>query len=175
MFRFPFHPVAPVTAGLIGALVTVQVFCAGCEPVRRKFIRKKRTANMETAVQPVFEPEDYPADRVPPADQYQDHYNRVLAWNQEVLTGIEEKASDKRIVFSLNACLKELEGMDGLLPESARGELRQIKGEMEKVRDEFSVPAAYRPYQNYARKLMRLDRRVRQTLKSAFEPAEGKP
>ncbi|HOY09896.1 MAG TPA: hypothetical protein PLB05_07460 [Candidatus Omnitrophota bacterium] len=168
MFRCPSRQDLPVMAWLIGGLLAVQILLSGCEPVRKKFIRKKRSADVETAVQPVFEPEEYPAAELSPEDKYQGHFNRVLVWTKEAITNMEDKASDKRIVFSLKACLKELEGMEALLPESSRGELRQINAEMGQIRDAFSQPAAYRPYQSYIKDLLSLDRRIRQTLKTAL-------
>ncbi|MFA5259728.1 MAG: hypothetical protein WC450_00700 [Candidatus Omnitrophota bacterium] len=168
MIKFPSRLAGPGTVWLILGLLAIQIVFSGCEPVRKKFIRKKRTSDLETSVQPVFEPEEYPAAVLSPEDQYQGHYNRVLVWDKEVISNMEEKAGDKRIVFSLNACLKELEGMEGLLPEPSLGLLRQIKAEMEKIRDEFSQPAAYRPYQSYVKDVLSLDRRIRQTLKTAF-------
>ena len=168
MIKFPSRRAVPFTAWLIWCLLAGQFFLSGCEPVRRKFIRKKPTATIETTAQPVFEPEEYPAPVLTSAAQYQGHYDRVLIWNKEVLANMEAKSSDKRILFSLKKCLKELGHMDGFLSGDSRTVLRQVKDVLEKMEGDFSSPAAYRPYQSYVKDLLKLDSRIRQTLKTSL-------
>ena len=175
MAKFPSRTAAPQRIWLLWGIILFQLFLSGCEPVRKKFIRKKRTATEDTTVQPVFEPEEYLSAELTPAEQYQGHYERALIWNKEVIANMEEKEGDKRILFSLKKCLKEIGDMAGFLTGEPQAEVRQIEGVLEKMADDFSSPAAHRSYRSYVRELWDIDRRIRRTLKIAFVQEDFQP
>ena len=127
------------TVILLGVLT---VSSLSCEPLRKKFTRKKRQdANQSAEFQPVLEPEEYPVPESNPEFNYKQHYNLIKAWYRDLWAGIDDKNSDGTVKYSLKQILDHIDQMKPLLkPEKAAGLdkladlLKSYKNALEQVR-----------------------------------------
>ncbi len=149
---------------LIVFVLCCQSLFSGCEPLKRKFIRKKRKEPLEATVEPIFDPETYP-EKVKDTEQlYRSYYDLCLIWNKEVIANLEERMSDKKVLFSLNKLLKEMRKMESLVRGEPGKTIKDYQESLEKMIQEFSSPVAFRNYRGYIKKLMSMDRKIRKEL-----------
>jgi len=162
---YQIHKYRYSACALFVVVLCCQLMISGCEPLRRKFIRKKRKSSLEATADPILDPEAYP-EKVYDAEQvYRSHYGLCLIWNKEIIANLEENMSDKKTLFSLNKLLNELREMELLVTEGSQDTIRIIKEKVEKIINEFSEQAAYRNNRSYIKKLGALDRQLRKELK----------
>ncbi len=124
-------------------LVVLQT--TGCEPFRKKFVRKKKEDKKERFI-PVLDPIEYPAKIYSAEDQYKQSYSLWKVWSSDFVKSLEEKDSDKKQKYSLAQSLKALEGLknnvndehkmkfDGLISQ-----LNELNSEYEKAVNMRSV------------------------------------
>ena len=71
---------------------------SGCEPLRKKFTRKKKEEKVK-GVEPILEPIDYAPLIHAPIERYKYHYNLWHVWHKECITALSIKDNDKRIKY----------------------------------------------------------------------------
>jgi len=126
-------------------LVLVVLQTTGCEPFRKKFVRKKKEDQKERFI-PVLDPIEYPAKVYSAEDEYKRSYSLWKVWSSDLVKSLEENESDKKQKYNLAQSLKALEGLktnvndehkikfDGLISQ-----LNELGSEYEKVVNMRSV------------------------------------
>ncbi|MCK5579800.1 MAG: hypothetical protein KAJ18_00850 [Candidatus Omnitrophica bacterium] len=148
-----------VSGIMVFLLCSAVVFMAGCEPLRKKFTRKKRMSQVK-GIDPILDPVDYP-DKVKTAQSvYRHHYALWKGWvNDFALIG--KSKNDKRAVHDIDQMLLQLNAMNKLLPEDKQKVMTGIIEDLEKVRDRFQKSTPRRNYSSINRQVTRIDKRVR--------------
>src|SRR5262245_48984541 len=91
-------------------LAVLSVSLSGCEPLRKKFTRKKKADKKEKFI-PVLEPVDYPPSRVSSLEQYKYHFSLWQVWNKEMGQLADDPNTDKRLDYLYEQIIQELEEM----------------------------------------------------------------
>ena len=87
---------------VIAGILVLSLSLSSCDSLRSKFTRKKSKAEIESqTVQPVLEPEDYPAPELNPEHNYKENYELILKLDES------EQLSTERTVFDLLLVFKK--------------------------------------------------------------------
>ncbi len=127
-------------------VVLVIMFCMsleGCTSVRRKFVRKKKNVQEEEVI-PVLNPIDYPPPVLTSMDRYQQFYDMFRIWQKDILMTLDERPSDKQILYKLSQMAVQMEGMKGLIKGEALNYLKTAISEYEGILAAYEKPAAFR-------------------------------
>ncbi len=136
---------------------------AGCEPLRKKFTRKKKE-NVETESLPVLDPVIYP-DVVKTSDQiYQHHYSLWQVWYRDLLTEFQEKHSDKRRRYIISQMLAQLDAMQDVVQGEKKTLLTQLRDSLQSVSADFERPMGIRNDDLLEKQITHLERQLRNTL-----------
>lgn len=146
-------------------VVLAAVLLSGCEPLRKKFIRQKKKGAEDSSVTPILEPYVYPEKAFDPTREYKHHYNMWGVWYKEFVIALEEKASEKRQRYLLSQMMAQLEGMDQLLTDEKRMELKELRNGLQELLDRFNTPSLMREGTQIKRNVMTLDRRLRENFR----------
>lgn len=112
----------------ITALLCVSVVLTGCEPLRKKFTRKKKASQIENdKFIPVLEPQEYPTPEENPEENYKQHYAMVRVFHKDLMTSVQEKARVKRSSYAYNQVMDHLNQMKSLLIEEKKGEIEKLE------------------------------------------------
>jgi hypothetical protein len=147
------------------AVFAASVAASGCEPLRQKFIRKKEKASLDNEMVPIFEPETYPPTRASAGSDYQYHYDLCLVWDRELVSNIDDRASDKKLLATLGQFRKELRAMAGLLSGPPADKVAAYLADTDELEAEFAKEAAFRNTIKMRHILRTLDHAIRQNLK----------
>ena len=115
----------------------------GCEPLRKKFVRKKKKET-ETKFVPVLEPIDYPTQKYSAERMYGYHYSMSLVWARDLEQAIEEKNSGKRQEYILDQLIVQMGEMMVLLSQDKAQELKILMDCANKIKNEYKNPPALR-------------------------------
>jgi len=133
---------------------------AGCQPLKKKFTRKKKATKKEE-VQPVLNPIDYPPPRATAEGKYAYHYSLWKVWYKSLLDSVLGSESDKRIRYFYEKGSLELQAMGALLAEPKRNELVAVLEDYKALQKDFALPASLRQETAIERTLRSVDKRVR--------------
>jgi hypothetical protein len=133
-----------ILAALILVFFTVTV-TTGCESLRKKFTRKKKTGEESEGVMPLLEPVDYPEKVETSATLYQRYYSLWQVWYKEFVVTMEEGGgSDKRALYDLNQLLTQLGDMQKIVIGEKQKQLAQHYTAVEGVIKKYNQPAPVR-------------------------------
>ena len=132
----------------IACAVIVSIGLSACEPLRKKFTRKKKEGQEVQDFIPVLEPQDYPAPENNPKEMYAQHYALIKAWYRDLWTAIDDKNSDKMAQGSLKQIFNHIDQMKPLLKAQKSQGLDQLAGLLKYYNTSLDAP---RPLRNYAR------------------------
>ena len=139
---------------------------SGCEPLRKKFIRKKKADAAETQSTVILDPIDYP-DIVKSAKQiYQQHYDLWKVWQSELETIVADNANEKKVQYTLGQMKEQLNGMRDLLQKSAQEEMDRYIQDIGDLNSEFGKSAGFRNKTMISSKI----RALRRNIKDHFAP-----
>jgi len=162
-------------------MLTVAVFVAGalsgCEPLRKKFVRKKKNDRTNEVI-PVLDPVDYPALERSPLSVYQYHYNLWKVWLKDLTTALDDhdgQASRKQLAGMMDQLDIQLEGMQDVLSGEDEKAFDGFRADLKKVAVALEEPAAIRDDKALKARVMRLDKTLRnrfglKTMKEKLEP-----
>lgn len=106
----------------IVGLLAVSLVSSGCEPLRKKFKRKKKKDKEVTEELPVLEPIDYPKPEFSASKEYKRHYSLWRIWHNDLMKELQEDESQKRQLYSADQLIIQLTEMQKLLaPEKQQG------------------------------------------------------
>lgn len=137
---------------------------SGCEPLRKKFIRKKKADAAEIQTTVVLDPIDYP-DIVKTAGQiYQQHYNLWKVWQSELETIVADNANEKKVRYTLGQLKEQLSRMRDLLQKPAQVEMDRCIQDIEDLYAEFEKSAGFRNKTMISSKIRALRRNIKDHL-----------
>ncbi|MDP2654013.1 MAG: hypothetical protein Q8Q08_08285 [Candidatus Omnitrophota bacterium] len=154
--------------GILFLAGAVLMTAAGCEPLRKKFVRKKKAdQSQREELQPILDPIDYPDQMATPAELYRQHFAFWQVWSRDLLTDLEEGASDKRILFALAKVRVEVEEMGKLLTGSKQQSLARLGEQLAGVENDLKFSSAVRGRETIKRELESIGRAVREGFRFA--------
>ena len=130
---------------MICVLCVLSFVLSGCQPLRRKFTRKKKEEK-EAAGKfiPVLEPIDYPAKAYSLEGDYRQHFSLWKVWERDLMQSIEDDDSDKRQKYLLGKTLEELAAMHSLMGEARQAQFSAVLERVRQIQKEYDKPAAMR-------------------------------
>ncbi len=133
----------------------------GCEPLRKKFIRKKKEDRQrESKFIPVLEPIEYPDKKESVLERYTFHYSLWQIWYKDLLVALEERGSDKRQRYILGQLIKHLEEMSLRLKTPKQENLARYIQEVKRLQSELEKPAALRNYITFRNKINSISKQL---------------
>jgi hypothetical protein len=136
----------------------------GCETLRRKFVRQKKSTKDSEEVAPVLDPIDYPRVVVTAQGQYHRHFSLSQVWFKELLIHLAEGGSDKKTVFLMNQIKTQVAGMRALLTGEYQAKADVFLKQILDIEEELRLPAAVRNNDGISRRLNRISWDIRLTL-----------
>ncbi len=167
----------PVSKRVCWGLVLIVLGTAtlGCEPLRKKFVRKKKKERIREVI-PVLEPVEYPRQEYSADSLYRQHYSLWKVWFKDLMVAMAEGDSDKRIRHILGELTLQLRHLQPLVDESKRLALDALMEELGKIGQAYEKPAALRNDLILRNKARALDRTFREgfaysKMKESLSPA----
>lgn len=163
---------------ILMVLCSFSLTAAGCEPLRKKFIRqKKKDKEANSAAAPILEPIDYPRSSYSVEKDFAYRYSMWNIWYKEyktVVYSIQHRKADstqKKEVSIINQLISQVEEMDELVTDQKRVELAKIKEDLNKILEAVHAPDAFRDSLSIGRDLYQIDKEFR----SRFNPDNMEP
>ncbi len=128
------------TLRLLVLLLIVSLSVTACEPLRKKFRRKKKEEKQDTQFVPVLAPEEYATPEFDPLGEYRHRYNLWNLWYDDFMTGLEEDGSNKRQQYLLGQMAVQLEEMGKLLPGDLQAQLEDHRKNLQDLQSYVSSP-----------------------------------
>jgi hypothetical protein len=101
----------------------------GCEPLRKKFTRHKKGEEMEQVYEPILDPIDYPEKVYDPKADYRYRFSLFHVWEKELVAGLDDQTSVRRLKYFVENILSQLQEMDKLVLEDQKPALQKaMKG-----------------------------------------------
>lgn len=131
----------------------------GCEPLRKKFVRKKKERT--SAVVPVLEPVEYPPEQYSADSLYRQRYSLWKVWFKDLTVAMSEGDSAKRVLHILDQLTLQLRALQPLVVESKRERLDHFLGGLNGIKGEYEKPEPLRHDVILRNKARSLDRAFR--------------
>ena len=119
-----------LTAGIL--VFSCVLLLTGCETLQKKFTRKKKAQKQEVMI---VSPRDYSAHPFPSDVLYKQYFIYWKSWNQELVTGFNDRASDKKVLDCTQQALINLKKMASYLREQQAKELGVYIKKTEEISD----------------------------------------
>lgn len=145
-------------------LLVVAVTCSSCQPLRKKFTRKKKQDKEEKFI-PILEPIDYAESNITRQQKYNHHYLIYRVWEKELVAGLERDDSDKRLKYALEQLMLSLEEMGNVVTLDKKTALNEVLEHYRASLNYFEKTKAIRNHDSYISQLRKLERVVRKNLK----------
>ncbi|MCB9757619.1 MAG: hypothetical protein H6753_04245 [Candidatus Omnitrophica bacterium] len=146
-------------------IVTVGVG-SGCEPLRKKFVRKKKTDAAENQTTVILDPIDYPDIVKTAAQIYQQHYDLWKVWQSELETIVADNANEKKVQYVLGQIKEQLNGMRDFLQKPAQEKIDLYIQDIQQLNLEFEKSNGFRNQTMILSKI----RALRRNIKDQFAP-----
>jgi len=145
----------------ICCILVIALSLTGCEPLRKKFTRKKKAKQEDSEVLPVLEPVDYPKPVFSPEKTYQRHFSLVKVWYSDLLSELQENESQKRQLFLLDKITAQLNELKILVTEEKQSLFTELISEYENLRDDLAKTGFLRDTSRLKKQLEFLNKRLR--------------
>ncbi len=143
-------------------VLSVFVFCSvGCEPLRKKFTRKKKEKKEVESI-PVLEPVEYPAKVTTPAETYKYHYSLWVVWNKELSNIMLDRDNTKRKVYLLDQAMLNLQALKVLVTDEKQQRLNEDLKVLQEIHDDLTAALSKRTLNRLTLDLTNVERRIRQ-------------
>jgi hypothetical protein len=149
----------------------VATLTSGCEPLRKKFVRQKKKDGESAEFIPVLDPVDYPNKVESTAEAYRRFYSLWQVWDKELVMRVEEQASDKKIGFTFNQVLVQMNEMEKLLTGEKQKKLGTYIDQFGLLQKDLQQPVEFRNNGLIKQKLERIDENFREEFR--FKQVEG--
>ena len=119
--------------------VLLSFMCAsliGCQPFRKKFVRKKKEDRAEKFI-PVLDPIEYPAKVYSVEDQYKHSYSLWKVWSSDFVQALVENENDKKQKYNLAQSLKALEDMKNNVNAENQTKLNDLMTKVSAMNGEY--------------------------------------
>jgi len=151
-----------ITLSFIIALIGIfSLTSIGCEPLRKKFTRKKKKEKKEKFI-PVLDPIDYPTRNVTPQERYHHHYNLWKIWHRELKQTVDgEGPNSKRMNYQFAQTLTQLMEMEQYVKGTTHDQLLESINDMNRVQKRIKKPENMRNMVSIRRKLDSISKEIR--------------
>ena len=139
----------------------------GCEPLRKKFIRAKKK-DQKIAIEPVFEPIEYPSKAYSPEVAYQYHYSLWQVWSKDLVTVLEEESSSKRKLYNITQMITQTQEMENLLIGEKKEKLSRLKARLEQMKEKMERSVVLADSSKLLLDLKVIDRNFRREFKPQY-------
>jgi len=102
----------------------------GCESLRKKFTRQKKSQKTEEVM--IVSPRDYSAHPLPNDVLYKQYFTYWKSWNEELVTSLNDRASDKKVLDCTEQAIVNLKKMATYLNEA---KARELSGYIKQTED----------------------------------------
>lgn len=154
----------------LGLVVVFVLSLQGCETLRKKFVRKRKTP--VTAEPMVITPRDYSAHPLPNHILYKQYFVYWKSWNQELVTALNDRASDKKVLDCMEQALVNLKKMSTYLTDDKAKAMASYIEQSEVLRNRIrAVPGIP---QAEAMRFRYTAERILSSVNRQFDPTEMK-
>ncbi|MBF0483241.1 MAG: hypothetical protein HQL25_00900 [Candidatus Omnitrophica bacterium] len=125
-------------------IILLAAFCltaAGCETLRKKFVRNKKEA-AESTVEPILDPIDYPAKQYDPIEKYKYHYSMFQVWSKEISQNFTSSMNVYRQKYLCSQVIEQLQLMSEMLNAGKKEKLVGAISMLEKNSAKLDNPIA---------------------------------
>ncbi len=147
--------------GMVFLLVGAVTMTSGCEPLRKKFIRKKKDDTSENQTAAILDPVDYPANVKSVGQVYSQHYSLWKVWLRDLEDIVADNASEKRVSHTLAQMREHLVAMQQLLKDVSREKIEIYVTEVDNLSREFEKSAPFRNKIALTSRIHNLGRKVK--------------
>lgn len=161
MNNFTFQQRRPL-GFILAALCVLSLALTGCEPLRKKFTRKKKEE--ARGIEPILTPIDYGTPQISPQERYAQHYSLWKVWHADLIEAINEEGSDKKQRYVFSQMLVQLEEMKKWVAEEKQEQLTAFIEETASLEKELDKPAALRNNFSFRKKLELVGKKIRGSL-----------
>ncbi|MBF0123219.1 MAG: hypothetical protein HQL21_07450 [Candidatus Omnitrophica bacterium] len=138
----------------------------GCTSIRKKFIRKKKTADHAEDFIPVLQPVEYKRADQSSFEKYKEQYTMARAYFKDAEDTMGSvNAGSKQQVYALNQLIVRLQSMADLLPGEKKAELEQVVIGVRNIVKEYDKPAPLRRYDILKGAMRNVEKAVRADFK----------
>lgn len=146
---------------ILNLLCVVTVFSSGCEPLRKKFTRKKKGEQKQEVI-PVLIPIDYPPSTHSAKERYQYHYALWRVWDKELMQTMDKKYSDKKQRYLLEQIIVQLNEMKKWITSEKQSPLEALIRDFQQIQDQMAEPSPLRNRFSLKKKLELNAKKIRQ-------------
>jgi hypothetical protein len=150
---------------MIGLLV-VSMSCSSCETLRKKFTRTKKHAEEDQTTMPVLEPEEYPSPEHNPRQNYQEHYDLIKAWYNDLWSALHDKSSERYLHYIIGEVTNHITAMQKLVDAPTQADLVKLNGFLDYYRSSLDDPWPARNVSRIESDLRAFDRFLRHNLRA---------
>ena len=115
------------------ALFSCMLLTTGCESLKKKFTRKNKSQKTEEVM--IVSPRDYSANPLPNDVLYKRYFTYWKSWNQELLTSLNDRPSDIKVLDCTEQAIINLKKMATYLNEAKAKELSGYIQQTENIKD----------------------------------------
>ncbi len=149
---------------LIILLCAVIFVVEGCQPLRKKFTRKKKEDKRDEVVA-ILNPIAYPEESDSAQKKYAQHYSLRTVWFNSLLQTVREynggHLNEKNLGYLFGQITEHIKEMEALLVPEKQAELEVLLNEFSSVEKEFDKPTQMRDMNDIRRRLESLDKNFR--------------
>ncbi|MDP8266006.1 MAG: hypothetical protein P9M07_03570 [Candidatus Aceula meridiana] len=149
-----------ITLCVLG-LFFVSVFTTGCEPLRKKFTRKKSSDRVEVVDEPILDPIDYPDRVYDSVADYKYRFSLFHVWKKEFISSIDDNATPKRMQYLLGSAIVQAEEMSKLLKAEKRVALEKDIVGLKAIQKKIEGPEQFYNAADIKRKTNSLSQKIR--------------
>ena len=126
------------------SLLLIFAFCFlvfslyGCDAMRKKFIRTKKSESLET---PIYVPVEYNQEAKSKETLYRDYFVYWQSWQDELINNLDAAANHKKQIECVEQIILNLEKMKILLVEEKQKSLDALILQSKKIRDQIGKPS----------------------------------
>ena len=147
---------------LISCLLIVALLSGGCQPLKQKFIRKKKEKSTRSEFVPVLDPIDYGPATISAKERYSKHYLLWKIWLRDFVQGVGENNSEKKMKYLVDQMIVNLTEMQRWIVEEKRAAINdhivkttEVRTELDKPVQLISIERLIRRIDRDGRKLMK--------------------
>ncbi len=145
----------------VSCFLVLAMTLSSCEPLRKKFTRKKKAESAESMEVPILEPIEYPKKVYSSLDLYKNHFTYWKAWHKELMQSIVDNQGTKRKLYLLAQDVTQLTEMQKLLPENKQVLLKDTIERLAKFRVDVESPVPSRDASAWRAELESIDKKIR--------------
>lgn len=143
-------------------LMLVVLHATGCEPFRKKFVRKKK--EQKERFIPVLDPIEYPAKVYSAEDEYKRSYSLWKVWSSDFVKSLEENENDKKQKYNLAQSLKALEGLKGNVNDENKSRFDGLISQLNELNSEYEKAVNMRSVYQMKSRMEKMMSQVRNEL-----------